>query len=170
MSVDLILDTNILIMADGNQSSQASIDCQLACIALIESVKNGDARLVLDNQDFVLNEYKQNFRASGQINGEFLIWLLSSIYDQRFFALIESPSNVNVLDHFPSTDDFGAFDPSDRKWIALACAYAEQNDGYIAEIMQAADSKWCNFCKAFVDHGILCTFLCGLCAEQALCD
>jgi hypothetical protein len=55
--MDYLVDTNVPIMANRDQSPQALIACQEACVDLIERLINGEFRLVIDMDWIVIEEY-----------------------------------------------------------------------------------------------------------------
>jgi hypothetical protein len=56
---------------------------------------------------------------------------------------------------FPDDPDLAQFDPSDRKFVAVAAAHPER-----PPILQAADSKWLAWEKPLRRHDITVEFLC----------
>ena len=73
---------------------------------------------------------------------------------------------INPLDgsetdfmEFPTTDALSDFDVADRKFIAVAITYKRDHDKK-ATILQALDTKWEPFRKAFEQEGVQIDFLC----------
>lgn len=76
--IDNILDTNVLIIANGDRSPQSAPECQRDCLKLLMSIMAGDRHIVIDggkspNGSEILAEYRQNLHEAGGGFGEMLI-------------------------------------------------------------------------------------------------
>lgn len=60
-----------------------------------------------------------------------------------------------IIESFPDDPALAAFDPADRKFVAVAAVCPEK-----PPILQAADSKWWDWAKALKRHGLKVEFLC----------
>jgi hypothetical protein len=75
----LIVDTNVPVVANQHQASQASPTCILACTVKIREIQ-AQHTLILDNQWLIIREYMDNLRSEGQpgVGDAFLKWVLSN--------------------------------------------------------------------------------------------
>ena len=155
-----VVDTNVPIIANHIIGAIRSDDipdhCILACIEAIESVIQKKA-LVIDIENEIFNEYKGNLSMSGQpgYGDAFMKWVHytgpSLPASQRVAITKKSDSYVE----FPEYDDLKTFDPSDRKFVAVANAHPEK-----PPILEAADSKWWGWKQPLEEVGISVLFLC----------
>jgi len=154
----VVVDTNVPVVANG-QSEQASEECVMACVErLREVVQRG--RVVLDNQWLILQEYIGNLRSEGQpgVGDGFLRWVLENQASRRCVWVSITPITSNGMNfaEFPNDPALEAFDPSDRKFVAVAVASEE-----MAPILQATDAKWWDFREVLSRHGVEVDFLCA---------
>ena len=66
-----------------------------------------------------------------------------------------TPKGDGSYHEFPSHSDLRGFDVNDHKFIAVAAAHPERPC-----VLQAFDSKWWGFRRAFQSCGITIEFLC----------
>ncbi len=84
------------------------------------------------------------------------MWLyqhLSQIHNNDYINLEKDEHNNYVM--FPNVSALSSFDPSDRKFIALANAHPEH-----PAIVQGTDGKWWGFKDVLEGLGIHIEFLC----------
>ena len=153
-----IVDTNVPVIANGGQK-QASLDCEMACIeALLELKDRG--HLVLDDADLIYDEYRRHLSLSGQPNpgDEFMKW----VNDVRHTAsrcsrvrLTQRGASSTDFEEFPDSPELRGFDPSDRKFVAVALAHG---DG--ASVQVAVDRGWWMHRKALNRWSVQLEFLC----------
>lgn len=169
-----ILDTNILINANGGQSPQTSADCRETCIKLLVSVMAGDYQIVIDGGKSpegseILSEYRNKLKAHGSGLGEmFLRWLLMN-WQSVYVALLPItpiPDQMDAYEEFPDDKRLKAFDPRDRKWVAVARSSAIY-DEITPELMQASDMKWKAYQAVLREHGVSIIFVCDESSSQA---
>ena len=161
-TISRILDTNILIHANGDQSPQTSAECKMACVLLVVSAMAYDYQIVIDGGvdpevSHILAEYKNKLSLAGGGVGEmFLRWLL-----QNWLNLILVPITPqgDSFEEFPLDKRLSTFDPRDHKWIAVAKSCHQYND-IQPEIMQSADYKWESYAPIFAEHGVKIVFVC----------
>lgn len=156
MRTPVAIDTNVPIVANG-KADHAGADCEEACIvALLRS--RDENTLLLDASGEILDEYRRNLRPSGQpgLGDAFFKW----IWDRqgrdeicRFVAI--SPHRARKYAEFPADPDLAAFDPSDRKFVAVVLA-----DGGKAAVWNATDSDWRIHEGALRRNGIRVVHLC----------
>lgn len=155
-----IVDTNVPLTANRAlapaEIPQELIACVDACITAIEHVtQNGG--LVIDAGDEIFEEYRHGLSMKGQpgIGDKFMKW----VHDNRW-KFPDSDRVVITKDgtsykEFPDHAGLVDFDPSDRKFVAVANAH-----GNNPTILQATDSKWWGWKDALEDMGIVVCFLC----------
>jgi len=139
MSRTNIIDTNVLIVANQN-SPQASYQCILNCIELLEKIR--DERISIDNRNLIFNEYKKYCDFSGQPNvgDSFFKWLHDNQANTNVCEVVEitdSGDEQIKFNEIPFNDELIGFDPSDQKFLAVALA-----SRFSSTIHNATDSDW----------------------------
>ncbi len=151
----LVLDTNVLLVANGD-NAEASDSCQLACIEALETVKRGH-RLVLDDRAEIVEEYRKRLkRAEQRVGWAFLRW----IYDHQFnpdrcelVAISKHPGRG--YEAFPEDPELERFDPDDRKFVAVALISPLR-----PPVVNAVDRDWWDFEAALRQNGVTVQFAC----------
>ena len=59
MTDRIVVDTNVLVVANGN-NEQADPECELACIELLQEATKGKQTVLLDTSDLIMAEYRKN--------------------------------------------------------------------------------------------------------------
>lgn len=159
MKRGIVVDTNVPVVAN-RQSAQASPECVLACVQRLGRITNEAESLVLDDQYLIVTEYIHNLASSGQpgVGDAFLKWVLTNWANPQRCQLVRiTPLNGQkvTFQEFPAVPDLAGFDPSDRKFVAVALAHGQQSP-----ILQAVDSKWWEFRDALHCNGVQVDFLC----------
>jgi hypothetical protein len=152
-----VVDTNVAAVA--NNRSTMSARCALECIRALDHLM-AHGRLALDEGWLILSEYKDNLSASGQpgVGDAFLKWVLRNHANPARCARVritprrDDPSS---FEQFPDHQGLAAFDPDDRKFVAVAAAHPER-----PPILEASDSKWWGWKNALDECGIRVAFLC----------
>lgn len=152
----VVVDTNVIVVANG-KSEQASATCVLTCIERLQQIRDGDVKLVLDDDRRILNEYMRNLHTGGiEFGDRFLRELLTNIDKLCDYVSI---TNVDGLEYefleFPSDPALANFDPADRKFIAVALTHADN-----PPILQAVDSEWWNYRDTLKQNGVTINFIC----------
>ena len=155
-----IIDTNVPKMAANTSSGDPlDINCSLACLQFIKDLLQSDDYLVLDIDNEIYNEYRNNLKTHGQDNvaTQFLLWV------QRNLTL-RSGSHIElckihklgegIYTEFPESPDLDGFDPPDRKFIALSNAHPEH-----PHVVEGTDSLWWGYKSALEAQGIHIKFL-----------
>ena len=162
----VIVDTNVIITAN-DEAEHASLDCVERCQKRIKQILDQHETSLVDDGWRILNEYKRyvNLKTRKGIGDLFVKTLLQNL---RRRSAICTMVHINPLDgsetdfeEFPTTEALSDFDVADRKFIAVAIAY-ERDHAKKATILQALDSKWEPFRKAFEGEGVQIDFLCPL--------
>lgn len=156
--MEKIVDTNVPIVAAKKVDNKGD-DCIDACIFLIESIRDGSCRLVLDSNSVILKQYKANLNGSGDMGlaRRFLLWVFRNHYIEERVKLVDV---TPIGDHgdfkeLPDEVRQSDFDRSDRVFVALSIANGNQ-----APIVQAADSKWIGWEEMLARHGVRLEFPC----------
>lgn len=151
-----VVDTNVLIVAN-NKAPQASLECVLSCIEYLNNLRKSDI-LVIDNNWLIINEYRRKNSVSGQpgVGDAFLKWVLTNRTNSKHCEEVPITQLAeNDFAEFPRSSSLAGFDPSDRKFVAVAVAHPQR-----PAIANAVDSDWRNFESALAEHGIKVDFLC----------
>lgn len=155
----VVVDTNVPIVANGrpdpsNGGRAPSIGCRLAAIEFLEETL-ASRRVVLDIAGDIQAEYRRYLHAKGQPG-----------VGDRFYQqlLMSAPARVERLDlpheptgeyvDFPKDIKLLTFDPSDRKFVAMA---RRAN----APIANATDTDWLHHKDALNANGVTIQFICG---------
>ncbi len=152
-----VVDTNVALCA--SQKSHVSAVCVKSCIREIRKIQ-GNGCIVLDDGWRIIREYKNKLSPSGQpgVGDAFLKWVLTNINNPercQQVRLTPGSGGGDSFQEFPDEPGLVKFDPSDRKFVAVAAAHQER-----PPILQAADSKWWGWRKALHNAGITVVFLC----------
>ena len=145
--VDYVLDTNVLVHANGNKSEQTSLECKAKCVEMLFQIVTHSHRVVIDGgvekvTSLILAEYENNIPVNNPGFGtNFLIWLLTNRMNDEHVVRVPITPQDESFEEFPKDKSLKKFDPRDRKWIATARAHHMYNETQ-AKIVQSADSKW----------------------------
>ncbi len=157
-----IIDTNVLIVANGRDTPHASLACRLACVRSLDEIQE-QHNFVLDNKWHVLNEYKKKVNQSGQpgVGDRFLKWILRNQGNRDRCEIVTITTLADSTDgndfaEFPDDPALANFDRSDRKFVALALAHPER-----PPILNATDTDWHGHQSALEKHGVKIQFLCA---------
>lgn len=83
-------------------------------------------------------------------------WALqNNVNAQRCDRVAIQHHHERGFDSFPNDERLVDFDPSDRKFVAVASAHPQH-----PPILEAADSKWLDWAPALNDYGVRVDFLC----------
>ena len=154
----VIVDTNVPLVANG-AAEQASIECQLACIAELSVVQRTKVCL-LDSDGAILGQYlKQKPHGYPQGPGDaFLVW----VYDNqanpdrcRIVSVTPIDDPIRLYEEFPDDVELIGFDRDEHKFVAVAIAHGDS-----PPILNASDTDWKIFEVPLRKHGIGVKFLC----------
>lgn len=153
-----IVDVNVAIVANG-KSEQADDHCELSCVRSLRDIQQNQRNIIcLDGGDRIFKEYLDHLSMSGQpgVGDEFMEWLNQNRYTPSVcerVAIREHPERG--FEEFPDDPALTAFDPSDRKYVAVARA-----SRHSPHILNAVDSDWRDFESELLRHGINVGELC----------
>ncbi len=154
---EYIVDTNVPIIANANQTPQAGLECVLACVDHLEQIQDAGI-LLLDDKYLIFQEYDTYLNPSGKPGpgDRFFNWLLLNQGDEQHCRIIPiTPNPDREFNEFPNDPTLATFDRSDRKFVAVALAAQTA-----PQILNAADTDWWQHRAALQQHGITITFLC----------
>jgi len=153
--VGLLLDTNVLVVADG-RTPQATPECVDACVDALTATTQDTLWLDLGGE--ILHEYENN------LDRTYPLGLMATFY-------VELQSNLGVpercrsaaitynadrgYEEFPNDPELAAFDRGDRKFVAVSLASGED-----PHILNAVDSDWWHHRVALTANGVDVRFVC----------
>lgn len=152
-----VVDTNVPLIA--NRKASVSEECVATCARQLAKLMKG-GHLVLDEGWRIIGEYQNKLSPSGQPGpgDAFLKWVLTNHANPGRCTKVpvtRRGSDPNDFEEFPATRDLVGFDPSDRKFVAVAAS-----DPSAPPVWQGFDSKWWGFRKILRREGIQVVFLC----------
>lgn len=152
------MDTNVLLVAN-QKASQASPRCVAACARRLRDLRDVGV-IVLDDGLHILREYRRNLSSSGQpgVGDSFFKWVLTNQANAtrcEQVAITPVGGSQTEFAEFPSDLRLQLFDPSDRKFVAVARAHPLH-----PPILNAVDSDWWEYEAVLAEHGITVQQLC----------
>lgn len=152
----VVVDTNVPKVAN-HETPQASPQCIFTCAKWIQEIQKQHI-LVLDDGWYILKEYIRQLNSKGQpgVGDAFLKWVLTNLSNSKHCEQVHITEDIHggYLE-FPNDPDLGNFDPSDRKFVAVALTHIEH-----PPILNAVDTDWWNHRVTLERHGIRIKFLC----------
>jgi hypothetical protein len=154
--VPSVVDTNVLCVAD-RLSRQADEACIASCVSALQAMQT--TIVVVDDAGRIVKEYSNNVRTVGQpgVGGRFLLWLWQNIANVQVCATVPITPRLGGgedYEEFPTDSDLAGFDPSDKKFAAVARAHGS------AVVLNAVDSDWRQFEAPLARNAIAVEFLC----------
>jgi len=152
--VAAVIDTNVLLVANGSHPG-VSPECQEACVRRLLVHKQSGVT-VIDSGYLILSEYQNRIRSnqSKRVGDVFLKWLLQNKSNSARVHQVElNESRGNTFVEFPDTELQARFDPSDRKFVAVAHAHPGK-----PPVWQAVDSKWLDWWPDLLKMGVKVEF------------
>lgn len=155
----VVVDTNVPIVANGradpaNGGRAPSPGCRLAAIDFLEETLKS-RKVLLDLDGEIQREYHRHLHPRGQpgVGDWFYLAILNS--SPRRVERVDLPRDESgAYRDFPSSSGLDGFDPSDRKFVALARRAR-------APVANAIDSDWLHHRTALQALGVSVTFVCG---------
>jgi hypothetical protein len=119
-----------------------------------------EGHLFIDAGRAILDEYRRNLRAKGQPGpgDAFLKWVLTHEWNAvrvTRVAITSKAADPEDFEELPAPPVGVTYDPSDRKFLAVAVASPER-----PPILQSLDSDWWGWRDALAQVGIIVHFLC----------
>lgn len=156
-----VVDTNVPKTANlataPHQIPSDLQECVANCVDVIEEICRGKRQIVIDRDGELFDEYRSELQMSGQpgLGDKFMKWLHDRQYSLPERDRVSITKEGNGYAEFPNHEGLAGFDPSDRKFVAIANAHPEK-----PPILQATDSKWWGWKDALNDVGLSVHFLC----------
>jgi hypothetical protein len=154
----IVVDTNVPVVANGrtdvsNGGRPPSIDCRLAAIDFLEETL-ATRCVLLDLAGEIQAEYRRYLSPTGQpgVGDRFYLQILMSAPAR--VERLDLPHRAGVYEDFPDDPALRGFDPSDRKFAAMARRGK-------APIANATDTDWLHHNTALTANGITVQFVCG---------
>jgi hypothetical protein len=151
---DVIVDTNVIVVANG-QNSVVVEDCVSACSTFLTNVVAHDV-VLMDKGDDILIEYLRAIKRERphQLGARFLFHVLVHKENTKYVRLVNLEKNADQFIDFPTDPQLNGFDLADWKFAALA-----RKTG--VAVTNATDSDWANFRAPLKANAIEVNFLCG---------
>ena len=154
-----VVDTNVAVTANGGNPA-TSVDCAASSAKALREVM-ATGHVFIDDGGRMMTEYRANLKLNGQRGPGhvFFVWLLTHEWGGiRVTRVPLTPKYDDQYDfeELPKPPDGVRYDPSDRKWLAVAAAHDEH-----PPILQSFDSKWWGWREALGNAGISIYFLCA---------
>ena len=142
---DVVVDTNVPVVANGRDTDQADQVCRIACIRAILEIQES-RRVVLDDQGdppagpegyrTIWDEYRDNLNFPGEpgVGDRFLKYVYDNQYNEsrvRRIPITVIDDDKRGFEELPTNN----LDPSDRKFLAAAVVAQ-------APILNATESDW----------------------------
>ncbi len=158
MTDRVVVDTNVLIVANGN-SEQADPECELACIETLERAAKGKRIVLLDSSNFIMDEYEGYCSYSGApgVGDMFFKFLHDHQWSENSIIRVpiqETSDADGGFANLPPND----FDRDDRKFLAVAKA----GNG---RVVNATDSHWSEHAAFISSMGVPVLELCRQCLK-----
>ena len=158
MTDRIVVDTNVLVVANGN-NDQADHKCELACIKALEEAKAGKHAVLLDASNLIMDEYEANCSHIRKPFGNaFFKYLHDFEHSSKKIIHIpieETPNEEGGFANLPPNK----FHKNDRKFLAVAKA----GDG---RVMNATDKHWTEHADFIDSMGVQVLELCKQCLKQ----
>ena len=159
----VIVDTNVIAVAN-RKGEHASLDCIEHCQRRLHQILSHREKVVVDDGWRIFREYNRYVDTGTRkgLGDIFVKTLLQNLKNPAICEMVRiTPLAGNGTDfaEFPTDAAVSKFDPDDRKFIAVACAY-RQTSGQAATILLAIDRGWLDFVGALAAHEVAIDFLC----------
>lgn len=151
----VVVDTNVAVVANAREDT--SRRCVMACIAELRAITRDEKRVAIDQEGLILREYMKNLSLGGQpgVGDGFMKWLFQNQAVAERCEKVDIDGEDGRFPAFPDDGALAGFDPSDRKFVAVARAHPET-----PPILEATDSKWWGWREALRRHGVAVEFVC----------
>jgi hypothetical protein len=154
-----VIDTNVPIVANG-KNTHADPACIIACIDALSAIYSV-GMVVIDDGMRILDEYMRYLSMGGEpgAGDVFMKWVWSIQADEsqceRVPLTQRHHGSAEDFIEFPDDPELAAFDPSDRKFVAVALSSENA-----PTVLNAVDSDWAEYHRALSNNGVTIRFLC----------
>jgi hypothetical protein len=114
--------------------------------------------LVLDQNGHIFAEYIRYLSLAGEpgMGDVFMRWVNDHQHNESFCTLIPlTISSGGEILEFPNRESLSGFDPSDKKFVAVAAAHPEK-----PPIQAAVDRGWVRYREALAEAEVRVELLC----------
>ena len=159
MTERVVVDANVLIVANKRDDTPADLKCEEACIELLLEATKERKTVLLDTSELIMDEYEAYCRYSREpeVGDRFFKFLHDHQWSETSIIRIQIQETSNADGGFanlPPND----LDPNDRKFLAVA----EAGNG---RVVNATDSDWSEH-AGFIDSlGVCVLELCPQCLK-----
>ncbi|MCY3824768.1 MAG: hypothetical protein OXG62_12985 [Nitrospinae bacterium] len=158
MTDRIVVDTNVLIVANGRDDTPADLECEDACINLLLEASKGRKTVLLDTSELIMDEYGRRCSYTGTPVGNMFYKYLNDFEHSTskiiHILIQQTPDEEGGFVNLPPND----FDPDDRKFLAVAKA----GDG---RVVNATDSDWSEHADFIESLGVRVIELCPQCLK-----
>lgn len=160
MTDRIVVDTNVLIVANGRGNPPADYECERTCIKMLEGAAKGKQVVLLDGSNRIMNEYSDHCSRRGTpgVGDMFFKFLHDHQHSTKkviHISIQETPDEDGGFANLPAN----TFDRDDRKFLAVA----EAGDG---RVVNATDSDWSEHADFIACLGVRVLELCPQCLKQ----
>lgn len=152
-----VVDTNVLVVAEG-KTPQAGPDCLKNCARSLRSIQE-EGLIAIDREEIIAEYFKAlSGKGEPRLGMKFLFWLVDHRANPDKCEQVEihpAKTDSSNYEEFPKDPDLARFDPSDRKFVAVALT-SKNNPA----ILNATDRDWWEFRSLLEKHGLRIEFLC----------
>lgn len=136
----VVIDCNVLITADGRNDSPKK-GCEARCIERLLEIQEYRNTVLWDDAGRIQGEYLGNipFPHPPGVASRFLLWAWRGNSRRVVITPRHNDDRREDYEEFPDDPDLAGFDPSDRKYVAVAIASKEN-----PPILNATDTDWAN--------------------------
>lgn len=161
MTDRIVVDTNVLIVANERGNPPADPECERTCIKMLEGAAKGKQVVLLDGSNRIMDEYSDHCSRRGTpgVGDMFFKFLHDHQHSEENVVRVpiqETPDTEGGFTNLPPND----LDPNDRKFLAVA----EAGDG---RVVNATDSDWSEHADFIDCLGVCVLELCPQCLKQA---
>lgn len=153
---DWVVDTNVMVVANGRHDGArpVSVECRAASIEFLTNILAGNNRVLVDDDNAILAEYRNYLNPSGQpgVGDRFLQELYRNV-DRIDRVELPIGSDGQYDDLHPDIKA-SSFDLSDRKFAALALKQS-------VPVANSVDSDWIEHWPLLIGCGLDIRLLCG---------
>lgn len=157
MPDDAVIDTNVLVSANGRVEHGIPPSCTLECVQYLRGIQDA-GRVHLDSLRLILSEYQSHSSYAGQpgVGNQFFLWLHRNQANRdRVCISTVTPDDERGFLEFPTSASLASFDPADRKFVATALGCPDA-----PVIVSAADVGWLEHQAGLEAAGVRLRHLC----------
>ena len=161
MTDRIVIETNVLIVANGREDTPADMECKIACIEKLQRATRGELTVLIDDYDshLIMDQYRKHCNLGGELRpGDiFFKFLHDNEYSDRNVIRVpiqKAPDKEGGFSNLPPNN----LDRDDRKFLAVAKA----GNG---RIVNATDSDWSQEARFVASIGVRVCELCPQCLK-----